>query len=48
MTIFLTRILQTSNVQTVLDNVQEAIEKLFQWFSPNYLSCSKCGQLSPS
>ena len=44
MTIFLTRILQTSNVQTVLDNVQEAIEKPFQWFSPNYLvaNADKC------
>ena len=27
----------SSNVQTVLNNLQEAIEKLFLWFSANHL-----------
>ena len=30
-------ILLTPILQTVLNNVQEAIEKIFQWFSANYL-----------
>ena len=40
----------SSNMQTVLNNVQEEIEKLFEWFSVNYLvaNVDKCHQLTSS
>ena len=54
-TIVLTPILancakQSSNIQTVLNKLQEAIEKLFQWFSANYLAANadKCNRLTIS
>ena len=40
----------SSGMQTVLNNLKEAIEKLFQWFSANYflVNANKCHLLTSS